>query len=181
MPILDPPSPNEGDKNSSRINSLPLQAQFEFLKRKSIISGLFDEAKIKLSSTNKDAILGELQKAMLGIVLDSFLESRSKDELLRISMVGSYTGPDEEKLSPIRQKYYQKGKMYWGKDEEDNGILMLKLNSEDTWSPHTDDKWSELLCLSDRNRGVTIPGASNGIGEYQFLIKFMEWDIISKP
>jgi hypothetical protein len=181
MPILDPlPPPSDGEENSA-LNSLPLQTQIEFARLRLTVTGLFDEAKIKLSSTNKDQIFEELQNSIIKILRTQFVDSKIKDDLVRRTMVGSYASPDEEKLSLVHQKYYQKGKMYWGRDEDENGILMLKLDSEDTWTPHTDDKWAELLSLSDRNRGLTIPGASNGIGEFQFLIKYMEWEIISKP
>ena len=191
MPTLNPDRP-EGKRDILLYDKvklaaigrdiLPISTQIASREQKLDIIKVFEQATDKIGPTNKLQILEELREFVLLIVDCYVAQGRQKNQVVKNLMLGEYQNPTPEQLEEFAS-YKKAGKMYWGKNAQ-QPILMMKLNHEVNWTPHTDDKWSKLLSLSDRKMSseqTNFGTLSSGIGEFQYLIKYMQWDIVPKP
>lgn len=188
MTTLDPLDKNEADRILSYDrktlaengrDKLFWEQKLQALSLSKEIKQVFEQANRLISTTNKEIIVDELMEFTL-LIFDCLLyQSKQKDQFLKNTLIGEFNQPTEIDLAPLAK--YRGGEMYWGRDSESNPILMLKFGDQLDWLPHTDSFWDELLKPSDRSMSKELPGASNGIGEFQFLIKHMGWTVIPNP
>lgn len=190
MTILEEPNRDDRiltyDKAALRpelTKELPTEALFTLVRLKEGLGLVFQEAREKITISNKQQLLDELEE-FTNLLFDSFyVTQRKSNELIGSLIVRDFpkNPPSEAQLEPLRRKY-GKGSMCWGKTDFGNPILMLRLEDSEEWLPHTNAYWDELFQYADRqmSKEVTSFGPlSDGIGEFQFLIKYMGWNVVS--
>ena len=187
MTTLDPNQPNSDrwltydkeDLSKMSLDLLPLESQLTLRGLNVGVEVVFAEAMAKISIGNSKAILRELQEFTSLLLQNFFIQAKLKEQTTKEVLNIGHQNPPEEQLVDLKDSYGL-GEMYWGRNPDGEAVLMLKLEKEQDWLPYDNDKWQDLLAMSDRNRHQKLPGASKGIGEYQFLYK-LGWKVISDP
>ncbi len=160
---------------------LPLESQLALAPMKKEVLELFSQALAKITISNQEKIVEELRE-YVGLIFDMLMaQSKMKDSLLTTMMIGEYQKPSQTDVDKLKPQY-ENGFMFWGKSVEGDAILMLKLRKDTKWTPHTDAKWDKLLSLADRSMSYesgTYGRNSNGIGEMQFLLRYLGWSIVT--
>lgn len=191
MATLLPPE----DDNENRIiksaswpepntDNLSMEQNFELIKKQGLIASIFREAREKVGALNKEQVLWELQSCMQNLVGDLLvanftLKDIAKQQMLKDipsgSSVWKIPQPTEDDVKRLKQEYGE-GEMQWSKDENGEAILELRLEGHTQWSPHTDEKWDDLLSKSIRSSSMPRD-TSNGFPEFNFLRNVLNWKI----
>lgn len=187
MAILLPPE--EGGNNEEKIiksavwpkpntEKLSFEQNFELVKKQGLIASVFREAQEKLGILNKEQVLWELQSFMQNLAGDLVVTNFCLQDIAKQKMLGdmnSIPQPTEEDVKRLKEQYGE-GEMRWSRDENNEAILELRLRGHTQWTPHTDEKWNDLLSKSIRSSSMP-QDTSNGFPEFNFLRNVLNWKL----
>ena len=169
----DWPKPNTGN--------LSFEQKFELCKKQQYINSVFREAQERIRAINKTQALEELNvfvQNLIGelIVTNFTLQDIAKQQMLKdMPSINHVPQPTEDDVKRLKQDYGQ-GEMRWSKDQNGEAILELRLEGHTQWTPHTDEKWNDLLSKSIRSSSMP-QDTSNGFPEFNFLRNVLNWKL----
>jgi hypothetical protein len=193
MSLTTPPEPENGDNNNilekafklekPNTDGLSMEQKFSVQKEVFLIEDVFAEAQRKITTLNKSQILEELATFAKNYLINSKVQNISLLEMVKTSQEKEVLPLKIPQITPEKkyqlQREYGQGEMKWGRDQQGEAILELRVDSKSLWVPHTDSQWDSLLEFSIRSKDMPSD-VSNGFPEFQFLRNVLGWKLKGK-